>query len=63
MAGKEALVLKGLDAAQAKLDEFLNFFPEETVSKVKALVKTENALNVKEYDKSLGDILNLPPPT
>jgi hypothetical protein len=63
MAGKEELVLKGLQAAQINLDQFLTFFPEETVLKVKALVKEENALNVKEFDPALGDILNVPPPS
>jgi hypothetical protein len=63
MAGKEALVLKGLEAAQNNLDQFLTFFPEETVQKVKALVREENELNVKEFDPALGDILNLPPPS
>jgi hypothetical protein len=63
MAGKETLVLKGLEAAQGKLDEFLGFFPEETLNKVKGKVKEENALNVKEFDPTLGDIINLAPPS
>jgi hypothetical protein len=61
--GKEELVLKGLEAAQNKLDEFLAFFDESTVQKVKRQVQEENELNVKEFDKSLGDIINLPPPS
>jgi hypothetical protein len=63
MAGKEALVLKGLEAAHMNLDQFLIFFPEETVQKVKALVKEEDDLNIKEFDPALGGILNLPPPS
>ena len=61
MAGKEALVLKGLEAASFKLDEFLGFFPEDVINKVKDKVKAENDLNVKEFDPSLGDIINLAP--
>mmetsp|Transcript_15873 Transcript_15873/g.36606 ORF Transcript_15873/g.36606 Transcript_15873/m.36606 type:complete len:257 (-) Transcript_15873:225-995(-) len=63
MAGKEELVVKGLEATQVKLDEFLAFFDEATVSKVKAQVQEENELNVKEFDRSLGDIINLAPPS
>jgi hypothetical protein len=63
MAGKETLVLKGLEATQGKLDEFLAFFPQETVGNVKDKIKEENDLNVKEFDKSLGDIINLAPPS
>ena len=63
MGGKEDLVLKGLEAAQVKLDEFLGFFDESTIKKIKAQVQEENELNVKEFDKSLGDIINLPPPS
>lgn len=63
MGGKEDIVVKGLQATQAKIDEFLAFFPTETVSRVKAKIQEENELNVKEFDKSLGDIINLPPPS
>ena len=63
MAGKEALVLKGLEAAQINIDKFLSFFPEETIASVKAKVKEENDLNVKEFDPKLGDIINLAPPS
>jgi hypothetical protein len=63
MGGKEELVLKGLEAAQIKLDEFLGFFDEGTIKKIKAQVQEENELNIKEFDKSLGDIINLPPPS
>ena len=61
--GKEELVVKGLEATQKKLDEFLSFFEEATVLKIKAQVQEENELNVKEFDRSLGDIINLPPPS
>jgi hypothetical protein len=63
MAGKEALVLKGLEASQLKLDDFLSLFPKEIIATVKAKVKEENDLNVKEFDSSLGGIINLPPPS
>eukprot|EP00536_Pseudo-nitzschia_multiseries_P011810 jgi/Psemu1/260144/estExt_Genewise1Plus.C_4220014 len=63
MSGKEEIVVKGLEATQAKLDEFLAFFDAATVDKVKAQVQEENDLNVKEFDRSLGDIINLAPPS
>lgn len=63
MAGKEEIVLSGLGAAQLKIDEFLSFFPEDTVQKIKTTIKEENDLNIKEFDPSLGDIINLPPPS
>ena len=63
MAGKENLVLSGLGAAQNKIDKFISFFPEETVQKIKSQIKEENDLNIKEFDPSLGDIINLPPPS
>mmetsp|Transcript_13860 Transcript_13860/g.38086 ORF Transcript_13860/g.38086 Transcript_13860/m.38086 type:complete len:248 (-) Transcript_13860:1060-1803(-) len=59
IAGKEALVLKGLDAAQAKLDEFLSFFPEDTVASIKKQVNDENDLNMQEFDSNLGNIVNM----
>jgi hypothetical protein len=63
MNGKEDLVIKGLDATKSKLDEFLLLFDQDTVAKIKAQVQEENELNIKEFDPSLGDILNLPPPS
>jgi len=63
MNGKEDLVIKGLDATQVKLDEFLLFFDEATLKKIKAQVQEENELNIKEFDESLGMIINLPPPS
>ena len=63
MNGKEEIVLKGLEATQIKLDEFLSFFDDAIVEKVSAQVLEENKLNVEEFDKSLGDIINLAPPS
>jgi hypothetical protein len=63
MAGKEDLVLKGLDAARRSIDEFLAFFPQSDVDKAKAILQEENELNIKEFDsKSLGALLNMPKP-
>ncbi|KAL3944568.1 MAG: hypothetical protein SGBAC_001334 [Bacillariaceae sp.] len=62
MAGKTELVLQGLETAQSNLDQFLTYFPEATVKGIKDRIFDENDLNVKEFDKSLGDIINLPPP-
>jgi hypothetical protein len=63
MAGKEEIVVKGLEATQVQLDEFLSYFDQDIVTRVKDQVQEENDLNVKEFDKSLGDIINLPPPS
>jgi hypothetical protein len=63
MNGKEDLVIKGLDATKSKLDEFLLLFDQDIVAKIKAQVQEENELNIKEFDPSLGDIINLPPPS
>jgi len=63
MSGKEEIVVRGLEATQIKLDEFLSFFDEDTVTRVKDQVQEENDLNMKEFDKSLGDIINLKPPS
>jgi hypothetical protein len=60
MAGKEALVLKGLDATRKSIDDFLSYFPAATVDKVKQQVEEENALNIKEFDPALGIIVNMP---
>lgn len=63
MSGKEGLVIKGLESAQVKIDDFLAYFPDEAVSAVRKKIQEENELNVKEFDPSLGDIINLPPPS
>jgi len=61
MAGKEYLVLQGLDAARKGIDNFLAYFPTEEVEKAKAIIAEENALNEKEFDPELGVIVNLKP--
>jgi hypothetical protein len=63
LAGKETLVIKGLESAQARIDDFLSFFPDDTIAGIRKKIQDENDLNVKEFDKSLGDIINLPPPS
>jgi hypothetical protein len=61
MAGKEDLVIKGLEATQKTIDEFLAYFPKADIERVKAVVEQENADNVKEFDSaSLGALLNMP---
>jgi hypothetical protein len=62
MAGKEVLVLKGLEAAKSNIDKFLAFFPKSTVENIQKLIQEENDLNQKEFDPNLGVILN-PNPT
>jgi hypothetical protein len=44
------------------LDDFLSFFPADVVDEAKLKISTENDLNFKEFDLSLGAILN-PNPT
>lgn len=63
MSGKEALVLKGLDAARKNIDEFLTYFPAGTIDGAKAKIESENKLNVDEFDPELGAPINLPPKT
>eukprot|EP00590_Aulacoseira_subarctica_P010862 CAMPEP_0172422448 /NCGR_PEP_ID=MMETSP1064-20121228/8593_1 /TAXON_ID=202472 /ORGANISM="Aulacoseira subarctica , Strain CCAP 1002/5" /LENGTH=235 /DNA_ID=CAMNT_0013163303 /DNA_START=190 /DNA_END=897 /DNA_ORIENTATION=- len=58
MAGKEELVLKGLDAAKSNIDNFLSYFPTSTVENVQKIIVQENELNEKEFDPNLGVILN-----
>mmetsp|Transcript_30946 Transcript_30946/g.45882 ORF Transcript_30946/g.45882 Transcript_30946/m.45882 type:complete len:249 (-) Transcript_30946:70-816(-) len=60
MAGKEGLVLKGLDAARSSIDDFLGYFPDTDVESVRKKILEENELNRKEWDPALGDIVNLP---
>jgi len=62
MSGKEDLVLKGLEATRKSIDDFLLYFSKSDVDAVIARVEEENRLNVKEFDPSLGDLLNMPPP-
>lgn len=61
MAGKERLVLQGLESAGKNIDAFLAYFPKEQVDAARAQVLAENELNFKEWDRSLGEIVNLPP--
>lgn len=61
MAGKEDIVLKGLEATRKSIDDFLSYFPQSDVDAAAERVAEENKLNVKEFDPSLGDLLNMPP--
>lgn len=61
MAGKEGLVLTGLDSARRNIDEFLSFFPSTEIEVARQKILDENALNIKEWDPKLGEIVNLPP--
>lgn len=61
MAGKEGLVLSGLEAAAKNIDQFLLCFPSSTIDTVRNKILEENAMNQKEWDPSLGDIVNLAP--
>lgn len=63
LGGKEQLVLKGLDATRKQIDDFLSYFPKSDVDEVVSLIAEENRLNVKEFDPTLGDIVNLAPPS
>lgn len=58
MAGKEPLVLKGLEAARINIDEFLTYFDSRDIDAVRKKIEEENELNAKEFDSSLGVILN-----
>jgi len=61
MGGKLPLVMKGLDAANQNIDEFLSYFSADEVNIVRGLISEENALNEKEFDADLGVILNPSP--
>ena len=52
--------MKGLDATRKSIDDFLSFFPTPDVTAVIARVNDENAANVKEFDGTLGPLLNMP---
>lgn len=62
MDGKEELVLKGLEATRKSIDGFISYFPKSMVDPVSERINKENELNVKEFDPSLGNIVNLPMP-
>jgi len=54
--------LKGLEATKRSIDDFVAYFPKSTVDPVADKIQRENELNVKEFDPSLGKIVNLPLP-
>ena len=58
LAGKEDIVNNGLKSVRRDIDEFVSYFPKDTVEEVTAKIETENELNYKEFDPSLGAILN-----
>jgi hypothetical protein len=58
LAGKEAIVINGLKSVRRDLDEFLSYFPAEIVEEARSRIATENELNSREFDPSLGAILN-----
>lgn len=58
LAGKESIVINGLKSVRRDLDEFLSYFPVEVVEEARSRIATENELNFKEFDPSLGSILN-----
>lgn len=60
LSGKDMLVLKGLDATRQNIDEFLSYFPRQDLERVISKVEEENELNVKEFDPSLGALINMP---
>lgn len=64
LAGKEQIVLNGLSSARKGIDDFLSLFPKEEVLAAVARIEQENALNEKEFDKTLNQgvgILNPKP--
>ncbi|EJK64619.1 hypothetical protein THAOC_14628 [Thalassiosira oceanica] len=58
LAGKEKIVIEGLKSVRRDLDEFLDYFPKDDVDAVKARILSENELNYREFDTSLGQIIN-----
>ena len=58
MAGKEAIVMKGLDSVRKDIDDFLGYFPQDVLDQAKARIMSENELNFNEFDPELGSILN-----
>lgn len=59
LAGKEQIVLKGLDAARRNIDSFLSYFSEGEIEPARKRVAEENRLNEEEFDPALGVIINL----
>lgn len=62
IAGKEGIVIKGLESVRRDIDEFLTYFPQDVVDDTKKKIAEENELNFREFDPELGAILN-PNPT
>ena len=58
LSGKEDIVVNGLKSVRRDIDDFISFFPKEEVEEAKAKIMRENELNFKEFDPSLGSILN-----
>jgi hypothetical protein len=58
---RERIVLQGLGSARNNLDLFVSYFPKDQVDIVRRQVQEENDLNRQEWDRTLGDIINLPP--
>lgn len=58
LAGKEAIVINGLKSVRRDIDDFLSYFPQETVEEAKKRIAEENELNYREFDPELGAILN-----
>jgi hypothetical protein len=58
---RERIVLQGLGSARNNLDLFVSYFPKDQVDTVRRQVQEENDLNRQEWDRTLGDIINLPP--
>mmetsp|Transcript_21667 Transcript_21667/g.39167 ORF Transcript_21667/g.39167 Transcript_21667/m.39167 type:complete len:259 (-) Transcript_21667:975-1751(-) len=58
LAGKEAIVNNGLKSVRRDIDELLSMFPKDVVDEAKAKIQSENELNYKEFDPTLGSILN-----
>lgn len=54
--------MRGLDATRKSIDDFVAFFPASEVDPIRKRIEQENALNVKEFDSSLGTIVNMPLP-
>lgn len=58
LSGKESIVNNGLKSVRRDIDDFLSFFPNDVIEEAKAKIMNENELNFKEFDPSLGSILN-----
>uniref|UniRef100_A0A6U3UKQ2 Uncharacterized protein n=1 Tax=Ditylum brightwellii TaxID=49249 RepID=A0A6U3UKQ2_9STRA len=61
LAGKDTIVINGLDSVRKDIDSFLSYFPSDVIDSQSAKIKEENDLNEAEFDTSLGAIINLKP--